>query len=60
MGYETDIIRLENWILKSDRALDNTQLINLKADMERNNTRGLYDKQIEMINKKLGIDNSIK
>jgi len=55
MGFESDIVHLKTWVLNSDRVLDNTKLLNLKADCERNNHREMYDELIEMINNKLEI-----
>ena len=53
MGFESDIVHLKTWVLNSDRVLDNTKLLNLKADCERNNHRNLYDELIKMIDEKL-------
>jgi len=48
MGYESDIVHLKTWVLNSDRVLDNTKLLNLKADCERNNHREMYKEIIKM------------
>ena len=54
MTYEKDIPIIEDMIKRMHPLNEETQLKNLLRDLKNNNTpSGIYNKQIEMINKKL-------